>query len=74
MPLSDYHTEEPPRQKDLLRRTVHLLLTVYLLPAICLVILVGLMVIASLPLGPLGVPVSIASLPRTISSREMIIL
>ena len=39
MPLSDYpsrpdcedkglHTEEPPRQKDLLRWTVHLLLTV----------------------------------------------
>ena len=52
MPLSDYpsrpdgedkgvQTEEPPRQKDLLRQTVHLLLTVYLLPAICLVILVG---------------------------------
>jgi len=56
MPLSDYpsrsdgkgkglHTEESPRQKDLLRWTVHLLLTVYLLPAICLVILVGLMAV-----------------------------
>ena len=53
MHLSDYpsrpdgedkglHTEGPPRQKDLLRWTVHLLLTVYLLPAICLVILISL--------------------------------
>ena len=52
MPMSDYpshpncvdkglHTREQPRQKDLVRRAVHLLLTVYLLPAICLVILVG---------------------------------
>jgi hypothetical protein len=56
MLLSDYpsrpdgedkglHPEEPPRQKDLLRSTVHLLLTVYLLPAIGLVILVGLIAV-----------------------------
>ena len=39
------HTEESPRRKDLLRWTVHLLLTLYLLPAICLVILVSLMAV-----------------------------
>lgn len=38
-------SEKLPRQKDLLRWTVHLLLTVYLLPAICLVILVSLIAV-----------------------------
>ena len=52
MPMSDYlshphcmdkglHTGEQTRQKDVVRRAVHVLLTVYLLPAICFVILVG---------------------------------
>ncbi|MBV8384816.1 MAG: hypothetical protein JOZ63_19680, partial [Planctomycetaceae bacterium] len=37
--------EEPPRRKDPLRWAVHLLLTVYLLPAICLVLLVSLLAV-----------------------------
>jgi hypothetical protein len=45
MTTTDAGTEGPPRREDLLRRTVHLLLTVYLLPAICLVILVGLIAV-----------------------------
>jgi hypothetical protein len=42
---TDAGTGGPPRRKDPLRWAVHLLLTAYLLPAICLVILVGLMAV-----------------------------
>ncbi|MBV8075139.1 MAG: hypothetical protein JO284_01990 [Planctomycetaceae bacterium] len=43
--LYGLYTEESPRRKDLLRWAVHLLLTVYLLPAICLVLLVSLLAV-----------------------------